>query len=399
MNPFYMCLNQSLKVISDYPLNKVAPSPANTKTVGCTLKSKLIGFCTIIHGVIIATALAAENSDGFACSGQAQYNWASYRGKAGNSVSHPANAVSVDCSKNGLTYSATAMLRNPENNRVSGDTMVVRQIAVSNNAEQAMTWTAGMLHNATGIAGANHTFWYNAYPQGEPTILVDWRSTDSLMIQQLIGATVRHRFNVQKGVLELSGTLGWSVDSQFRLFGKRLNGYGLSAGRGMGTVPSFISDATYVKSDATGGNWAVGIQGGRLAEGYNGLVAAESRLGLHIERTLMHTGDASTYIGSELYRLTNQGGRLMSNNYYVGTVGIIHYRPINALFSTYIASSFNGNSIDGLFASVETGVRWAVIKKLYLTAATGYEKPLGSGLVQSDQFGFYGGMQYQFDSK
>jgi len=356
----------------------------------------LSGFCAFVQAVVAPSALAAEISDAPACAGQTQYNWASYRGKAGNSVSHPANAIAVDCSKDGLTYSAAAMLRNPRNNPAGGDSLVLRQAAVSDNSGPT-TWSVGMLHNATGIAGANHTFWYNAYPQGEPTILVDWRSTTSLMIQQLIGATVRHNLSMGSGVLELSGTVGWSVDSQFRIFGKRLNGYGLSAGRGMGTTPSFLGDATYVESNGPGGNWAVGIQGGRLAEGDNGLVAAESRIGLHIERTLMHTDGSSTYLGSELYRLTNQGGISMQDNYFVGTVGIIHERPINNRFSTYISAGFNDDSIDGMFASIETGARWTVIRNLFLTGATGYEKPLGGGLPQSDQFGFYGGMQYKFD--
>lgn len=361
------------------------------------MRYDLVVFCAVVTAVVTPNALASENSVALPCLGQTQYNWASYRGNAGNSVSHPANAVSVDCSKNGLTYSAAAMLRNPENNQASGGTMVLRQIAVSDNSGIKTTWTVGMLHNATGIAGANHTFWYNAYPQGEPTILVDWRSTTSLMIQQLIGATVRHKLSVGTGVLELSGTVGWSVDSQFRLFGKRLNGYGLSAGRGMGAAPSFISDATYVESNGPGENWAVGIQGGRLAEGDNGLVAAESRIGLHVERTLMHTGGSSTYLGGELYRMTNQGGISMPDNYFVGTVGIIHERPINERFGTYISASINGDSIVGMFASIETGVRWIIIKNIFLTGATGYEKPLGGGLPQSDQFGFYGGMQYKFD--
>lgn len=121
------------------------------------------------------------------------------------------------------------MLRNPDNSQVSGDSMVLRQASVSDNSGQTTTWSAGMLHNATGIAGANHTFWYNAYPQGEPTVFVDWRSTMSLMIQQLIGVTVRHNLSMGKGVVELSGTVGWSVDSQFLIFGKHLTGYGLTA--------------------------------------------------------------------------------------------------------------------------------------------------------------------------
>lgn len=359
------------------------------------MKYKLIGFCALVQTVVAVNAFAAENSNALTCSGQTQYNWVSYRGKAGNSVSHPANAVSADCLKDGLTYSAAAMLRNPDNHPASGGTLVLRQAAVSDNSG-ATTWSAGMLHNATGIAGANHTFWYNAYPQGEPTILVDWRSTTSLMIQQLIGATVRHNLSIGAGALELSGTVGWSVDSQFRLFGKRLNGYGLSAGRGMGAAPSFLGDATYLESDGSSGNWAAGIQGGRLAEGDNGLVAAESRIGLHIERTLVHLDGSSSYLGGELYRMTNQGGISMQGNYFVGTVGVIHDRPINDRFGTYISASFNGDSIVGMFTSIETGVRWVVIKNLFLTGATGYEKPLGGGSPQSDQFGFYGGMQYKF---
>ena len=358
------------------------------------MKLTLVGFYTLI--AVTSTSLATENADALACSGQAQYNRVTYISKEENSVIHPANAFSVDCTKDGLTYSAASMLRNPDNNQASGDSMVLRQASISDNSGQTTTWSAGMLHNATGIAGANHTFWYNAYPQGEPTVFVDWRSTVSLMIQQLIGATVRHNLSIGKGVLELSGTVGWSVDSQFRLFGKRLNGYGLTAGRGMGNTPSFISDATYVESDSSGGNWAIGIQGGGLAEGYGGLVATESRVGLHIERTLMHTGGASTYFGSELYRMTNQGGIPMPDNYFVGTVGFIHSRPINDRFGTYISGSFNGDSINGMFTAIEAGVRWIVIKNLFLTGATGYEKPLGGGLPQSDQFGFYGGMQYKF---
>lgn len=364
------------------------------------MKHSLNGFFCIL---VVATAApithaAAAIADELDCSGQTQYNWASYRGSAGNSVIHPANAVAVDCIKDGLTYSATAMLRNPDNNAASGDTMVLRQVAISDNSSQTTTWTAGMLHNATGIAGANHTFWYNAYPNGEPTVLVDWRSTVSLMIQQLIGVTVRHNLNMGNGVLELSGTLGWSVDSQFRLFGKRLNGYGLSAGRGMGSTPSFLSDASYVESDSSGGNWAVGIQGGRLAEGDNGAVAAESRIGLHGEGTLMHSDGSSTYFGSELYRMTNQGGIARQKDYFVGTVGVIHNRPINDRLGAYIGGSFNGDSVDGMFTSIETGLRWTVIKNLFLTGATGYEKPLGGGLPQTDQFGFYGGIQYKFGS-
>ena len=360
------------------------------------MKHTLVGFCLLVAATVTAKSFATENA-ALACSGQTQYNWVTYRGEAGNSVIHPANAFSVDCKKDGLTYSAASMLRNPDNNPAGGGSMVLRQASVSGSSGQTTTWTAGMLHNATGIAGANHTFWYNAYPLDEPTILVDWRSTVSLMIQQLIGATLRHSLSMGKGVVELSGTVGWSVDSQFRIFGKRLNGYGLSAGRGMGSTPSFISDASYVQRDGTGGNWAAGIQGGRLAEGDNGLVAVESRIGLHLERTMMHRDGSSTYFGSELYRMTNQGGIARPDNYIVGTAGVIHYRPINDRLGAYISGSFNGDSIDGMFTSIETGVRWAVIKNLFLTSATGYEKPLGGGLAQSDQFGFYGGIQYKFN--
>lgn len=361
-------------------------------------KHKLIVFCILVATTRTPRSIANETPDALTCSGQTQYNWATYRGKTGNSVSHPANAVAIDCVNDGLTYSAAAMLRNPDNDSASGDSLVLRQFAVSDNSGQT-TWTAGMLHNATGIAGANHTFWYNAYPNGEPTVLVDWRSTDSLMIQQLIGVTVRHNLSMGKGILEISNTLGWSVDSQFRLFGKRLNGYGLSAGRGVGTTPSFLRDVTYVENDASGGNWSIGGQGGRLAEGYGGQVAAESRIGLHIERTVMHSDGSSTYFGSELYRITNQGGIRMQSSYLVGTIGLIHTRSINDRVGAYLASSFNGDSIDGMFASVETGLRWTIIKNLCLTGATGYEKPLGGGLPQSDQFGFYGGIQYKFDSR
>lgn len=354
-------------------------------------------FCLFVVTIFIKTALAAENSHVPACSGQAQYNWVAYRGAEGNSVSHPANAFSIDCTKDGLIYSAASMLRNPDNNPATGGSMALRQASVGNDSGQATTWTAGMLHNATGIAGANHTFWYNAYPLDEPTILVDWRSTVPLMIQQLIGVTVRHPLSLEKGVLELSSTLGWSIDSQFILFGKRLPGYGLSFGRGVGNAPSFISDATYVTRDDNGGNWAVGIQGGRMAEGYKGLVPAESRIGLHVERTLMHRHGASTYFGGELYRMTHPNGVPTLGNYLTGTLGVIHTQPVNDRFSTYIAGSFNGNSIEGQVTSIEAGVRWAMIKSFFLTAATGYEKPLGGGLLQSDQFGFYGGMQYKFN--
>lgn len=360
------------------------------------MKHILVVCCALFAGIAASRTLAMEKADSPICTGQTQYNWATYRGKAGNFVGHPANAVSIDCNKNGLTYSTAAMLRNPDNNPAGGDSLVFRQIAISDNSGQTTTWTAGMLHNATGIAGANHTFWYNAYPNDEPTIFVDWRSTVPLMIQQLIGATVRHKLSMEQGVLELSSTVGWSVDSQFRIFGKHLNGYGLSAGRGMGSTPSLLGDATYVETDDMGGNWAIGLQGGRMAEGDDSRVAAESRIGLHVERTLMHSDGSSTYLGSELYRMTNPGGIAMPDNFFTGTVGVIHTRPINGRLGAYIAGGFNGNSIEGVFASIETGLRWMIVKNLFLTGATGYENPLGAGLPQSDQFGYYGGIQYKF---
>jgi hypothetical protein len=82
-----------------------------------------------------------EKPDSPICTGQTQYNWVTYRGKAGNFVGHP------------------------DNNPVGGDSLVFRQIAISDNSGQTTTWTAGILHNAIGITGANHTFWYNAYPK------------------------------------------------------------------------------------------------------------------------------------------------------------------------------------------------------------------------------------------